>query len=787
MAEKNFNYQCQHCGTLYNDPQAECPYCGEPQPFVFEDEPFEEQDGIRVEEEHYLPESDADHEAYYSSGDDLPSRDRTAANEYFDDPYSHEDTYIADLSQSAAVDLRDYTGHPKEEEPYYDDPSYESESYPHPRQRSRVGYRDPHDEVGEFGPTDQFEDGVDEASWTSRFTWRRMSLGCLGTLLCVGLFFGGVGLLAVRQGLSERAVMTQAESDEHYQKGLEHLDNDEIDLAIAELELAVSINPNHAEARQALRRVQRIEQARPTPTSETRLAAAADLMEEATAQVDDEQWAEAAQTLLDIRDLDPEYEAAEVSDLIYQANYNLGTQLLEENQLEEALSAFELALAERPRDAAATVEQFKLSLYLEGLLVAPVDAEEAIDIFRQVYTEDQNYLDVEKRLAQAYETFGDELAEAEDWCNAEIQFLEANDLQRDRTLQRKIDNSNTRCEDEDFESPGTPVVRATSSASQSDTPTVTPAARATSTSSAVADAEEPQAEETEEAVAAEATAATEETSDSSSASVGAGGSIIYSAYNPSETRWEILSVPADGGSPKTLVTDGKFPALSPDGKQLLYRTERIDAIGLHIYDLTTGQNRRVTIYAEHTLPRWGGNNTEFVFSVQEPGTGRWLVYQGFADGKGDPVILGDGRTPAWSPNGDVVAFQGTDPQGNNPGIYLMPLGGGKTTRLTTHESDRSPAFSPDGSKVAYMSTRSGNWDVYVVNTGGGEPRQITTSRGNDGLPTWSPDGSQIAYVSDSGGSWGIWRINAGGGEPVRVTDWDGRRSNWLMAQIWWGR
>jgi Tol biopolymer transport system component len=174
--------------------------------------------------------------------------------------------------------------------------------------------------------------------------------------------------------------------------------------------------------------------------------------------------------------------------------------------------------------------------------------------------------------------------------------------------------------------------------------------------------------------------------------------------------------------------------------------------------------------------------------AQEPTTGRWQVLQGFADGKSDPIILRDGRTPDWSSDGRIIAFQGTDAEGNNPGIYLAPFGGGEVMRLTNHESDRSPDFSPDGSQLAYMSTRNGNWDIYTISTAGSTPRQITTAPGNDGLPAWSPDGSRIAYVSDADGSWAIYVINASGGTPTKLTDWDGiNRPDWLMAQIWWAR
>jgi serine/threonine-protein kinase len=190
----------------------------------------------------------------------------------------------------------------------------------------------------------------------------------------------------------------------------------------------------------------------------------------------------------------------------------------------------------------------------------------------------------------------------------------------------------------------------------------------------------------------------------------------------------------------------------------------------------------------HILPRWGGDNDRFLFVAREPGTNRWQVQLGFVDGKSDPLIIRDGRTPDWSPNNSLIAYQGADAEGNNPGIYIVPFGGGEATRLTNHESDRVPAFSPDGSQLAYMSTRNGNWDIYTVSTAGSVPRQITTASGNDGLPAWSPDGSQIAYVSDADGSWAIYVVNAAGGTPTKITEWDGsKHSDWLLAQIWWGR
>jgi serine/threonine-protein kinase len=231
-----------------------------------------------------------------------------------------------------------------------------------------------------------------------------------------------------------------------------------------------------------------------------------------------------------------------------------------------------------------------------------------------------------------------------------------------------------------------------------------------------------------------------------------------------------------------------MPAISPDGRWLVYHSELIDAEGLHRFDLTNDQDARITQVQRHILPRFGHDSDRFLLVAQEPGTGRWQILLGFVDGKSEPIILRDGRTPDWSSQGDMIAYQGTDPAGNDPGVYLVPFDGGETIRLTNHQSDRAPDFSPDGMQLAYMSTKDGNWNIYTISAAGGTPQQITTSPGQDGLPVWSPDGTKIAYVSDAEGSWAIYVMEAKGGTPVKVTPWDGvNQPDWLLSQIWWAK
>ena len=755
MTEEPITIQCDHCGTFYSDLEEVCPYCGQLRPDLVDTGLLQPAYDPADADFLPLPEPLADQAGFPIDDDYAGYPD----DEPFDEPYPADDGWPAETEPYLAEDT--LTGAEQAWPEGYDDddPAYaEAETYGGYGPETEF-YDDYDQPQPDYAEEHEFE--ADEEVKPRRFLKRRLGLGCLGLLLCAGLFYGGIGLLGAYHGLQERLQLTQAEAEAHFQKGQEHLAGNSYELAIAEFELALSLNPNLLAARQGLRDAQRAALAQPTPTSETRSAAAEEILNQAEAQLAQENWAQAVETLAKVRELDPDYRAEHVSSLIYTANYQLGLQSVDPDRIDQAIQAFELALSERPDDPEVTVELAKALLYLEGKNAEEVDNQKAVEAFSRLYREDAAYLDVKPRLLSAYEDLGDELFQAEEWCDAAAQYLEASLIRPDDALNTKIDLSTERC-------------RAAPPASAS---TPGPLARATSASGSSSSAA---------GLAAATpviTAATPETTVAA-----AGGRIYFSAYNPYESRWEILAVPASGGTPQFVVANGTMPAVSPNGQLLVYRSEAKDAEGFHIFDLTTAEDRRITILRQHVLPRWGGDNTQFLLVAQEPATSRWQIQQGFADGKSDPVILGDGRTPDWSPDNRLIAYQGTDPAGNDPGIYLVPFGGGETTRLTNHESDRSPDFSPDGAQIAYMSTRGGDWDIYTVSTAGSAPRQITSGPSQEGLPVWSPDGSQIAYVSDAGGSWNIYVVSAAGGSPVKVTAWDGLNlEDWLLAQISWGR
>src|SRR3954469_789915 len=87
--------------------------------------------------------------------------------------------------------------------------------------------------------------------------------------------------------------------------------------------------------------------------------------------------------------------------------------------------------------------------------------------------------------------------------------------------------------------------------------------------------------------------------------------------------------------------------------------------------------------------------------------------------------------PAISPNRAEIAFvSGGD-------IWSAPLGGGEAHLLVSHPANETrPMYSPDGTRLAFVSNRTGNGDIYVLDLGSGALRRITFDDASEQLDAW---------------------------------------------------
>lgn len=122
-----------------------------------------------------------------------------------------------------------------------------------------------------------------------------------------------------------------------------------------------------------------------------------------------------------------------------------------------------------------------------------------------------------------------------------------------------------------------------------------------------------------------------------------------------------------------------------------------------------------------------------------------------------PITFDDLRSmhrvasPTISPDGKWVAYSLATPDmeanRNASNIWVVPTKGGAAIQLTQSGHDSGPAWSPDSKTLAFISSRDGNAQVYVLSMEGGESHAVTHVVAGVDLVKWSPDGSTIAFTS----------------------------------------
>ena len=123
--------------------------------------------------------------------------------------------------------------------------------------------------------------------------------------------------------------------------------------------------------------------------------------------------------------------------------------------------------------------------------------------------------------------------------------------------------------------------------------------------------------------------------------------------------------------------------------------------------------------------------------------------------------------PSLSPDRKEIAFvSGGD-------IWTVPATGGVAALLVSHSANEArPLYSPDARQLAFISSRTGNGDIYLLTLATGELKRLTFDDGLDQLDGWSRDGRWIYFSStsrDIGGLNDLCRVSVNGGTPMLVS------------------
>ncbi len=193
-----------------------------------------------------------------------------------------------------------------------------------------------------------------------------------------------------------------------------------------------------------------------------------------------------------------------------------------------------------------------------------------------------------------------------------------------------------------------------------------------------------------------------------------------------ENYWDIYQLDADGTLTNLTwhqALDDQ-PGWSPDGREIVFRSNRDGELTLYIMAADGTNIRRLTTHAAAGgEPAWGR---------------RGVAFSSMQTGNSEIYILRDGVTDDAPHN------------------------------LTNHPAaDSQPSWSPDGERLVFISDRDGGLNLYTMRADGDDLRPVT--RGLSArYPVWLAEG--IAFVAWDGGGFALHLIDPDGTNLRRITD-----------------
>jgi Tol biopolymer transport system component len=251
-----------------------------------------------------------------------------------------------------------------------------------------------------------------------------------------------------------------------------------------------------------------------------------------------------------------------------------------------------------------------------------------------------------------------------------------------------------------------------------------------------------------------------------------------------------------GGADTQLVaqTDTLGVSYSPDGARLAYVQGPDGGFAIMVANADGSDAHEVgqDVGGEAQAVSWAPDSSRLaVLTFASDGSGTHVRILDLATGEFTDLPRGDGYTwsrLAWSPDGSEIALDGNPlkPDGT-PGLYLLPVDGGKLVSLKTNVTTEYMDWSPDGSQLVFSIRNvpwpadSGDygWDIATIDADGSGFRQLTDVPTWENFPVWSPDGRWIAFSSDRDASQSQLEANASpdattfGGVGIYVMQPDG--------------
>ena len=188
-------------------------------------------------------------------------------------------------------------------------------------------------------------------------------------------------------------------------------------------------------------------------------------------------------------------------------------------------------------------------------------------------------------------------------------------------------------------------------------------------------------------------------------------------------------------------------------------------------------------------PRGSRQAERIVFASRSDSDDRYHIHLINPDGTGETVLTSgpeEDKTPAWSPNRQLIAFTRTSDSSNSSSkdrhIYIMRADGTGLVQVTDGPGEaRDPSWSPDGTRLVFTVRGPGGMARLVMAAvDGSHPSRLPKPPAGcvDQEPSWSPDGLTIAFARRCGqDASGLYLMHLDG-TGVQLLSTFGRTPDW---------
>jgi TolB protein len=229
-------------------------------------------------------------------------------------------------------------------------------------------------------------------------------------------------------------------------------------------------------------------------------------------------------------------------------------------------------------------------------------------------------------------------------------------------------------------------------------------------------------------------------------------------------------------SPGPIVRDSY--AWSRDGEWIAFAEEVDGNTDIYVVRSDGSGKRRLTNHpAVDRNPTWSPDGRYLAYlSIDNTRAGVWVMEVDGTDLR-EVVSLAPSNQlygPAWSPIEDAIVYVAPDPAWP-PQVWSVRSDGTDRRRITwTNQWTIGAVWSPDGSRLA-LTEAGGQWDLTIVDKGGGG-RHVVAGSGQSSIhPAWSADGRKLAFSGHDGARYGVYTVGEDGsdGRYLTAAHWTG--------------